>query len=154
MTKEIERKFLLKNDAWRESAVGTVFRQGYLPTRDECVVRVRIAGDKAYLTIKGRNIGISRLEYEYTIPVAEADTLLIELCEKPIIEKTRYIVDYKGGLWEIDVFTGENEGLILAEIELETENQQIQIPEWIGEEVSEDPKYYNSNLVKRPYCMW
>ncbi|MBU3917696.1 CYTH domain-containing protein [bacterium] len=154
MTKEIERKFLLKNDSWRENAVGTGFRQGYLPTRDECVVRVRIAGYNAYLTIKGRNVGISRLEFEYAIPVSEADSMLDKLCVKPIIEKTRYNVSHEGLLWEIDVFTGENEGLILAEIELNTEEQQIQLPEWIGEEVSEDPKYYNSNLVKNPYCNW
>ncbi len=154
MGKEIERKFLLKSDSWKEGAVGEVFRQGYLPTRDKCVVRIRVAGDKAYLTIKGKNAGISRLEFEYSIPISEAEVLLNDMCETPIIEKTRYNVEHKGFLWEVDVFSGENEGLILAEVELETEEQQVKLPEWIGEEVSEDPRYYNSNLVKHPYSNW
>lgn len=151
---EIERKFLVKSDSWRKSAVGINFRQGYLPTGDSCVVRIRTMGPEAVLTIKSRTVGISRQEFEYAIPGLEAEQLLNSVCELPLIEKTRYQVRYQGFIWEIDVFRGENEGLIIAEIELEDENQKFSLPEWIGQEVSDDPRFFNVNLVKNPYKNW
>ncbi|NQU65410.1 MAG: CYTH domain-containing protein [SAR324 cluster bacterium] len=154
MQTEIERKFLVKNDSWRKSATGVDFRQGYLPTGDSCVVRIRSMGPEAVLTIKGRTSGISRQEFEYAIPCADADRLLDSLCELPLIEKTRYRVQYQGFCWEIDVFRGENRGLIIAEIELEEENQKFPLPAWIGREVSDDPRFFNVNLVKNPYKNW
>jgi CYTH domain-containing protein len=154
MAKEIERKFLLKGDGWRELASGEVYRQGYLSTLKERTVRVRITGSKAYLTIKGPVTGATRLEYEYEIPLEDAEEMLDKLCEDPLIEKTRYKIEFGGLLWEVDEFGGENEGLFLAEVELSDENQEIELPEWIGEEVSGDPRYLNANLVKFPYRRW
>ncbi|MCP4754474.1 MAG: CYTH domain-containing protein [Proteobacteria bacterium] len=154
MGTEIERKFLVKGTGWKDGVVGRIYRQGYLPTGDECVVRVRVAGDDGYLTIKGRNVGLTRLEFEYPIPVEEADSLLDSLCRKPIVEKTRYEVEYEGLVWEIDVFAGENEGLVTAEVELENENLEVSLPDWIDREVSDDARYFNVNLVEHPYCEW
>jgi len=153
MPKEIERKFLLKNDNWRRDAKGKFFRQGYLSTQKERTARVRISGQQAYLTIKGPSQGASRLEFEYKIPVDDALEIL-ELCEKPIIEKTRYIVQHNGLKWEIDDFEGANNGLILAEIELSQEDQKIELPDWIGEEVTGNPDYYNASLIKKPFSSW
>jgi len=154
MGKEIERKFLVKGDEWKKLGKGTVYRQGYLSTVKERVVRVRTIDDKGYLTIKGINRGATRLEYEYEIPLQDANEMLDELCERPLIEKTRYVVPYAGLKWEIDEFAGENEGLVFAEVELTDENQKIELPDWIGEEVTDDPRYFNSNLIKHPYTKW
>lgn len=152
MAKEIERKFLVKEGAWRNEK-GTQYRQGYLNSVKERVVRVRTIDDKAYLTIKGLTVGASRLEFEYEIPRPDADQLL-DICEKPLIEKTRYIVVEGEFVWEIDEFIGENEGLIVAEVELESEDQDFPRPAWVGKEVTGDPRYFNSNLIKNPYKMW
>jgi len=154
MATEIERKFLVKNTDWKALATGTAYRQGYLSTVKERIVRVRTIGDKGYLTVKGIAVGSTRAEYEYEIPVEEANSMLDNLCERPIIEKMRYVIDYEGLTWEVDEFNGENHGLIVAEVELRDENQTISLPDWIGEEVTGDPKYFNSNLVKHPYSKW
>lgn len=154
MGKEIERKFLLKNDGWRGLAAGTVYRQGYLSSNTERAVRVRTINDTAYLTIKGKSRGATRLEYEYEIPHSDAVELLNELCERPIIEKSRYKIEYAGMIWEVDEFDGENAGLIVAEIELTSEDQPFEKPDWVGEEVTDDPRYLNANLIKHPYSKW
>ena len=152
MAKEIERKFLIKEGSWRNTK-GTHYRQGYLNSVKERVVRVRTVEDKGYLTIKGLTVGASRLEFEYEIPRQDAD-LLLDICEKPLIEKTRFKVTEGGFVWEIDEFFGENQGLIVAEVELESENQDFPRPDWIREEVTGDPRYFNSNLIRNPYKMW
>jgi adenylate cyclase len=154
MGREIERKFLVSGDAWRRDAKGTLYRQGYLAASDDCVVRVRMAGQKAYLTIKGRKTGLSCPEYEYPMPVADAAAVLEQICLRPFIEKIRYTLTFKGISWEVDEFKGENEGLVVAEVELAEEDQIIEFPEWIDREVSLDPKYFNMNLIKCPYCRW
>jgi CYTH domain-containing protein len=154
MGKEIERKFLLKNDSWRSLAKGTKYRQGYLNSAKERIVRVRTIDDKGFLTIKGITIGATRVEYEYEILEKEATAMLDELCEKPIIEKNRYKIDFAGFIWEVDEFFGDNQGLIVAEVELESEDQSFEKPEWIGDEVTGDPKYFNSNLILNPYTKW
>lgn len=151
---EIERKFLLTGNDWQELAKGTTYRQGYLNSQKKRTVRVRTIDDKGFLTIKGISVGVTRMEYEYEIPVEDADVLLDELCEKPIIEKKRYKIEYAGFIWEVDEFFGENKGLIVAEIELESEEQQFEKPEWVGDEVSGDPRYFNANLIKNPYSSW
>jgi CYTH domain-containing protein len=133
---------------------GVRYRQGYLSTLKERTVRVRTVADRAYLTIKGVNEGIARAEFEYEIPVADANTLLDELCKRPLIEKDRYKIPFAGLTWEVDEFFGENAGLILAEMELESEDQGFDIPEWIAEDVSDDPRYYNANLIAHPYRIW
>ncbi len=154
MPKEIERKFLVqKAPAWT-SLPGTKYRQGYLNTTKERIVRVRTIGDQGYLTVKGLTVGATRLEFEYEIPVADADAMLDDLCERPLIEKRRYKVEYDDLVWEIDEFFGENDGLIVAEVELEREDQRFEKPPWIGEEVTGDPRYFNSNLVQHPYSEW
>lgn len=154
MAIEIERKFLVCGDEWRKAAKGVNYRQGYLPTTDACVVRVRVMGEEALLTIKGRTKGISRQEFEYSIAVEEAEQLLDSLCRRPLIEKTRYSLHYGGQRWEIDEFRGENSGLIVAEIELKNENESISMPDWIGKEVSDDPRFFNVNLVSHPFSKW
>ena len=154
MAQEIERKFLITGEAWRELANGTTYRQGYLSTVKERTVRVRTIDDKGFLTIKGITVGATRAEYEYEIPASDANEMLDDLCEQPIIEKNRYKVPLSGLIWEIDEFDGVNAGLIVAEVELESENQEFTKPEWIGEEVSNDPRYFNSNLIANPYTTW
>lgn len=154
MAKEIERKFLVKDNSWRALAPGTKYRQGYLNSAKERIVRVRTINDKGYLTIKGITSGATRAEYEYEIPVTEAEAMLDELCEKPLIEKNRYKIDYEKLIWEVDEFFGENQGLIVAEVELESEDQDYEKPGWIGDEVTGDPKYFNSNLIINPYLKW
>ncbi len=154
MCREIERKFLVKKGAWQPGGIGELYRQGYLSTVKERVVRVRVAGDKAFLTVKGKTEGVSRPEFEYDIPVREAYQMLETLCERPLIEKKRYRVEHEGMIWEIDVFLGDNKGLVLAEVELESETQQFALPAWIGDEVSEDSRYFNANLVKNPFRQW
>ncbi|RBP43698.1 CYTH domain-containing protein [Roseimicrobium gellanilyticum] len=153
MGQEIERKFLVTGDGWREGAEGTLYRQGYLAKDKERTVRVRVAGAKAYLTIKGRTSGTSRAEYEYEIPLKDAEELL-NLCEGPLVEKTRHKIPYAGHTWEVDVFHGDNEGLIMAEVELQSEDAHVEMPDWAGKEVSGDVRYYNSSLSKKPYKMW
>ncbi|MBD2530989.1 CYTH domain-containing protein [Nostoc flagelliforme FACHB-838] len=154
MAKEIERKYLVLGDSWRGLAEGSVYRQGYIATQDKVAVRIRVVGKKSYLTIKGPSIKYSRLEFEYPIPVEDAQEMLETLCERPFIEKVRYKIEWRGLIWEIDEFDGVNKGLILAEVELSDENQQIELPTWIGQEVSDDARYFNSNLVKHPFSQW
>lgn len=154
MGKEIERKFLVTSDAWRALAQGTMYRQGYLNSIKERTVRIRTVGEKAFLTIKGITVGATRAEYEYEIPFAECNAMLDTLAEKPIIEKKRHKIKHAGLTWEVDEFFGENAGLIVAEVELESEDQKIDKPEWIGSEVSGDPRYFNSNLIKHPFTKW
>ena len=151
---EIERKFLVRGDAWRAMASGKRYRQGYLSTVKERVVRVRTIQDKGYLTIKGITHSATRLEYEYAIPATEANEMLDYLCEPPLIEKIRYTLRAGDLLWEIDEFEGVNKGLIVAEVELTHEQQTIEYPSWIGEEVTEDPRYFNSNLIAKPFTTW
>lgn len=154
MGKEIERKFLVKGEAWRSLARGTACRQGYLNSAKERTVRVRTIDEKAFLTIKGLTVGATRAEYEYEIPVADCNAMLDALAEKPIIEKKRYKAPFAGLAWEIDEFFGENAGLIVAEVVLESEGQTFRKPEWVGEEVTADPRYFNSNLIKHPFTRW
>jgi adenylate cyclase len=154
MGTEIERKFLLTGDAWRENARGLLLRQGYICSRPEGTVRVRTSHNQGYLTLKGKTTGITRCEFEYLIPLEEANILLDQLCERPVLEKIRYLVDYKGFTWEIDEFLGDNAGLLIAEIELEAEDQSFAKPDWVGEEVSGDARYFNSSLSRNPYLRW
>ena len=150
---EIERKYLVTNNNYKS---GTPIRisQGYICSEENRVVRVRIKGDKAYLTIKNATIGFARNEYEYEISVADAEAMLHNTCQQPIIDKTRYILEYKGFIWEVDEFHGDNEGLVVAEIELENKNQQFELPDFIGKEVTDDARYYNACLFKNPYKNW
>lgn len=148
---EIERKFLVKNISWRTAAdEGVECRQGYLLSSNEKTVRVRIIGDRAFLTVKGATTGIARSEFEYEIPVPDAGELL-ELCGGAVVEKIRYSIEHGGMAWVLDVFRGENEGLVVAEIELDTEHQLFEIPPWTGSEVSDDPRYFNSRLAMHPF---
>ena len=150
---EIERKFLVRDDSWR-TVEGTPFRQGYLNSDLNRVVRVRTMGERAVLTIKGRNVGAVRPEFEYDIPLRDANKMLDNLCERPLIEKTRYLIKFAGYTWEVDEFAGENAGLVVAEIELQAEDEDFEKPDWLGMEVTDDPRYFNSNLVLRPYTTW
>ncbi len=152
MALEIERKFLVTGDEWRK-ADGTVLRQGYLSTHPERTVRVRIEGDKATLSIKGITCGATRSEYEYDIPLEEADELL-RLCEPPLIEKVRRRLDHDGLVWEVDEFLGDNLGLVVAEVELDHEDHPFTKPPWAGEEVTHDLRFYNANLVANPFTKW
>lgn len=154
MAKEIERKFLVKGDAWRSLAEGVSYRQGYLNSQKERTVRIRTVGEKAYLTVKGPTRSVTRTEFEYEIPYEDCLAMLEELAEKPIIEKKRYRIPAGSYVWEVDEFFGVNEGLILAEIELPSEDAVFEKPDWIGEEVSGDPRYFNSSLVANPYSVW
>ena len=154
MGKEIERKFLVNGDDWRSLGQATRYRQGYLSRVKERTVRIRTIADKGYLTIKGVNEGITRVEFEYEIPIDDANSLLDGLCERPLIEKDRSQIPYGDHIWEVDEFFGDNIGLILAEVELESEDQVFKTPEWIGREVSDDPRYFNANLIVNPYRNW
>lgn len=154
MGKEIERKFLVVGDAWRSLGPGTLMQQGYLSTDLERVVRVRLEGNDASMTIKGQAVGATRGEWEYTIPKQDAEEILAQLCLRPLIEKTRYRIKHEGMLWEVDEFLGDNEGLVVAEIELTAEDQPFAKPAWVGEEVTGDARYYNANLLMRPYSAW
>lgn len=152
---EIERKFLLKNDSWRSEVISSSrIRQGYLAPVSKASVRVRVDGERANINIKSATLGVRRMEYEYPIPLEEAQELLDELCQTPQIDKTRNIVKYSGHIWEIDEFYGDNDGLIVAEIELKDENEVFEKPTWLGDEVSDDIRYYNVNLVKHPFKNW
>jgi adenylate cyclase len=154
MGKEIERKFLVTGNDWRSLAKGTTYRQGYLSTVKERTVRVRTIDQDGFLTIKGVTVGASRAEFEYPIPGADADEMLTNLCEKPLIEKKRSKIPFEGLTWEIDEFFGDNQGLIVAEVELTDENQVFAKPSWVGTEVTGDPRYFNSNLIKHPFTKW
>jgi adenylate cyclase len=151
---EIERKFLVRDARWKALGQGALLRQGYLSSQPDRIVRVRIEAESAMLTIKGRTIGATRSEWEYPIPLEDANAFLNELCEKPIIEKIRYRIRHDGMMWEVDEFLGDNAGLVVAEIELEAEDQAFSRPDWIGEEVTHDARYFNANLLKRPYNAW
>lgn len=154
MGTEIERKYLVIGDAWRSGAIGIVYRQGYLCTTPERTVRVRMAGAKGYLTVKGSRKGVSRLEFEYEVPPADATVMLDALCIRPLIEKTRFRIPHEGLIWEVDEFAGENAGLVIAEVELLREDQEVKLPPWVGKEVSADDRYANSNLAVRPFSTW
>ena len=155
MPAEIERKFLLKNEDWRQAVSSRqVIAQGYVANTERGSVRVRLMGDQAYLSIKSMTLGVTRIEFEYPIPVADAEYILHNLCLRPIIEKTRYFVEQDQHLWEIDVFEGDNAGLVVAEIELSSADEAFQKPEWLGTEVSADPRYYNVKLIEHPYKLW
>ena len=151
---EIERKFLVRGDRWRTLGQGVLLRQGYLSSAPERTVRVRIEGDSAMLTIKGKSSGATRSEWEYPIPLADAQAFLDGLCERPIIEKKRYRIPFDGMVWEVDEFFGENADLVVAEIELTSEEQAFAKPDWIAEEVTQDPRYFNSSLIRNPYSQW
>lgn len=152
MALEIERKFLVTGEEWRTSA-GVNYSQGYLNRDKARTVRVRVAGNQGFITIKGATLGATRSEYEYEIPLVDAENLLA-LCEGPVIQKVRYISEFKGFKWEVDEFQGENKGLVVAEIELLSEHQPFEKPGWVTEEVTNDPRYFNSNLTHNPYISW
>lgn len=151
---EIERKFLVIGTAWKENAPPVPCCQGYLCPGSGVTVRVRTMGEKGYLTVKGRGEGLSRLEYEYAIPLAEAMEMLDRLCAKPLISKNRYLIPCQGLVWEVDEFAGDNSGLVIAEVELASPDQVVPLPGWVGREVTGDPRYYNAALVSNPYCRW
>jgi adenylate cyclase len=154
MAKEIERKFLVKPRNWSEMAPGVFIRQGYLSIDKNATVRIRTADDKGYITVKGINTGFSRDEYEYEIPLGDANEMLERLCRKPLIEKIRYRIQFAGRTFEVDEFTGVNRGLTIAEVELKDENEKVELPDWIDREVTGDPRYYNVNLVANPFSSW
>ncbi len=156
MPLEIERKFLVDANQITQLSLpsGKVICQGYIATQDKTAVRIRIQGPQAFLTLKGANTGATRVEFEYPIPVADAKSMLDQLCSGPIIEKTRYCIPFAQHTWELDIFHGDNQGLIVAEVELTDENESITLPPWVIEEVTGDPKYYNVNLLAAPYCSW
>lgn len=160
MGKEIERKFLVKNKSYKSLANGTHYQQGYIPTVNGMTVRIRIAGDKAFITLKDHAVGFTRHEFEYPIPVDEAQRMLDLMCAKPQIDKYRYVVPATSPVaehnlcWEVDEFLGDNQGLTIAEIEVPSEDTIFDIPDWVGEEVTGDKRYYNSHLCNCPYKDW
>lgn len=151
---EIERKYLVKSDKWKSFGIKKFYQQGYLLIDKSKTIRVRTIDDKGFLTIKGASTGISRSEFEYEVPIEDAKFLLNNLCEKPIIEKYRTKIELNELIWEVDEFINDNAGLVIAEVELKNENQKIDLPDWIGEEVSGNNHYNNSYLVKNPYKKW
>lgn len=155
MATEIERKFLVKDESWRTAVKRAAFyRQGYLANSDTASVRVRVADGRGHLNIKSMTLGVSRHEFEYVIPLSDAEEMLDELCVGPKIEKTRYFVEHGRHTWEVDVFEGDNEGLVVAEVELNAEDEAFEQPSWVGKEVSDDKRYYNVCLVQHPYREW
>ena len=154
MGREIERKFLVYDTSWKRNVPAVKCRQGYLCLGSGTTVRVRVMGGKGYLTVKGGGEGITRNEYEYPIPIGDAEEMLDCLCAKPLIEKNRYQVVYDGMVWEVDEFFGENRGLVVAEVELEREDQIFSLPGWVGREVTGDARYFNAALVRNPYANW
>lgn len=154
MAQEIERKFLVADPSFLKPLTGSQIKQGYIAGKERSAARIRIRDSGAFLTLKSETIGITRSEFEYEIPLADAEEMLETLCAPPHIEKTRYVVEWKGHTWEIDVFHGGNEGLIVAEIELATADQAFEKPPWLGREVSQDARYFNSNLAHCPYGDW
>jgi adenylate cyclase len=151
---EIEYKFLVKSGNWKMNSTGIYLKQGYLTTDSKRTVRVRMEGEISKLTIKGEKTGPSGKEFEYEIPNEDAFYILENLCIKPIIEKKRYKIIYDGFTWDVDEFLAENKGLVVAEIELESEDQTFNKPDWVGDNVTNDPKYKNANLVKNPFKNW
>ena len=155
MAIEIEHKFLLANDGWRDCVTHSIrYRQGYLSSQPTSSIRVRTSNEHAWLNIKSATIGTHRHEYEYEIPLADANEILDSLCRKPLIEKIRYFVTDNGHIWEIDEFDGDNQGLIVAEIELSEIGASFVKPSWLGAEVTDDLRYYNNNLSLHPYTSW
>jgi adenylate cyclase len=154
MPLEIERKYLVRNDSWRMVGKGTRYRQGYLSTEPARNVRVRVGAGRGFITVKGLTVNMTRPEYEYPIPVEDANEMLDTLCLKPIIEKVRYTIEHAGLRWEVDEFEGENAGLVIAEVELAGTEQIISLPDWIGEEITDDARYYNASLVAHPFTSW
>lgn len=154
MATEIERKFLIKDTSILNNLNGTLFIQAYLVNQKNKSIRVRITDNKAWLNIKGETKGVSRQEFEYKIPLSEAKVILDNFCNKPYIIKKRFIIPHGELFWEVDVFEKENEGLIVAEIELPDENYPLAVPDWIGKEISHDVKYYNANLIHKPFKEW
>ena len=154
MTKEIEKKYLIDINKLPSLTQGIEIKQGYISTSLRATTRIRVAGDKAYLTLKGRTQGLTRTEFEYQIPIEDAIQMLAEFCEGSAIEKTRYLVKQSKHTWEIDVFHGDNHGLVVAEIELGSEDESYDLPEWVTEDVSHEVKYCNSNLLTNPYKNW
>jgi len=153
MAQEIERKFLVTDTSWKQGAP-VLIRQGYLSSSADLAVRVRIAGELAFITIKGATRGISRSEFEYSIPLPDAQAMLNDLAMRPLIEKRRYKVTHKNHLWEVDEFLGDNAGLVIAEVELDNPDDHPALPPWVGAEVSHDPRYYNANLAIKPFTTW
>jgi adenylate cyclase len=152
---EIERKFLVVNDNWKAQVESRAsLKQGYLASQSNATIRVRVADGRAQLNIKGPTRGISRLEYEYDIPPRDAEEILDRLAEGAVIEKERYKVRCGGHVWDLDVFQGDNAGLVVAEVELASEAEHFEMPDWAGEEVSGDARYYNASLVKHPFTCW
>lgn len=146
---EIERKFLLKNDEWRKLVSKTIqMKQGYICSDPEKTIRIRITDANAYITLKGKGTSLSHPEYEYEIPQKDAEEMFSLFCQKASLEKARHIVGYKSHIWEIDEFYGRHKGLVLAEVELKDENEVVELPDWVDREVTGNPRYYNSNLVK------
>lgn len=154
MAIEIERKFLVTSDAWRDGAVATPIRQGYILAGPSKSVRVRTREDLGFLTVKARRQGAGVSEFEYEIPLTDANELLELACEQPIIEKVRFTREDLGHTWEIDVFKAANAGLVMAEVELKHADEPVQLPNWVGQEVTSDPRYYNANLFQNPYQNW
>jgi adenylate cyclase len=154
MAKEIERKFLVKNESFKLFSSGVIYRQGYLNRDKARTVRVRVAGEQAFITIKGLTNGMERMEFEYPISLTDANEMLETLCVKPLIEKLRYKIMSDGHLWEVDEFIGDNEGLTIAEVELKSADEHVIIPDWVGQEVTGDLMYFNSNLVINPFKKW
>lgn len=154
MGTEIERKFLVKSDAWRFQAVGKLYRQGYVVKSTGVTVRVRIVGTQGYITLKGRAENYVRPEFEYEIPVDDAQEMLNLWCHPRIVEKIRYRIPMGDVVWEVDEFQGFNQGLVVAEVELNSENQGVELPDWVGPEVSKQDRYYNSSLAVHPYSLW
>ena len=152
--REIERKFLVRSDGWKNLAPGTRLRQGYLSSSHHATVRVRSAGDVGFLTVKGTRSGISRTEYEYEIPVADANFMIESLCDQRMVEKTRYRIEHEGLVWEVDEFHADNAGLVTVEVELQREDQPFSKPDWVGRDVSMEVRYANSSLAERPYRDW
>ncbi len=155
MAIEIERKFLVLNDSWRSAAgAGVRYRQGYLSNAGPASVRVRIGGGRAHLNLKSATLNMQRSEYEYEIPLADAEEMLDGLALRPLIEKTRYEVHHGAHVWEVDVFEGDNAGLVVAEVELSSPDEAVELPDWAGEEVTDDARYYNVCLVQHPFKDW
>ena len=154
MAIEIERKFLIKEKPFSIAKRSLKINQGYIINEKSKVIRVREKGDDYFLTIKGNNIGISRLEYDFPISKEDAKELIFHFCKTTLIEKTRHYIEHKGHTWEVDEFHGKNNGLIIAEIELESEDEKFEIPDWVGEEVTQDDRYYNMNLAIHPFTSW
>ena len=150
---EIERKFLVTGQQWRQGAEGVPYRQGYLCRGPGRTVRVRVAGPLAFLTVKGPSTGASRAEFEYPIPKGDALELM-HLCEGPLVEKLRFKIPFEGHIWEVDEFQGANAGLLLAEVELARADEPISLPPWVGQEVTGDSRYFNSNLSIHPFQQW